>query len=208
MLPSKARRRAFVRRHTTVRTLDDLPGIRLHVGGDVMAICRLAGEELGVADAELPYWAFPWVGGLAVARYLRDHRDAVAGKRVLDVASGSGLCAIVAARLGAASCRAVDLDPLSEAAVGLNAHLNGVHVAFSGIDVAAMPVPDCDVILAGDVFYEETMALGLLGWLEEAGRRGILPAGLRHLATYRVPATRELEDDSLKEAGVYTFAQA
>jgi predicted nicotinamide N-methyase len=75
------------------------------------------------------------------------------------------------------------------------------------------------VILAGDVCYEETMALGLLGWLEAAARRGIrvligdpgrsyLPAGLQHLATYRVRATRELEDDTVKDAGVYTFARA
>jgi len=50
-----------------------------------------------------PFWAFPWAGGQALARYLLDHPALVAGTKVLDVASGSGLVAIAAARSGALS---------------------------------------------------------------------------------------------------------
>ena len=48
-------------------------------------------RETGDPDAPIPFWAFAWGGGLALASYLRDHPELVAGPRVLDIASGSGL---------------------------------------------------------------------------------------------------------------------
>ena len=181
-----------------------------------MAVCRMAGRELGQVDPPLPFWAFAWAGGLAVARYLQDKPGEVAGRRVLDIASGSGLCAIVAMQAGAASARAIDIDPLSEAAVALNARANGVRVAFRGQDLLGAPPPACDVILAGDVCYEETMAGRMVDWLRLAARRGTrvllgdpgrtyLPPGLERLATYRVLTSRELEDAEVKESAVFTL---
>lgn len=209
--------RAFVRRHTRLLPVPDLPGVRLHQAGDVMQVCRLAGAELGQKDPPLPYWAFAWAGGLAIARYLADHPDEVAGRRVLDVASGSGLCAIVALRAGAAAAQAVDIDPLSEAAVALNARANGVRIRFRREDLLDAPPPPCDVILAGDVCYEEAMAGRMLTWLGVAERRGIrvlvgdpgrayLPSDLERIADYRVRTSRELEDAELKDAAVFTIA--
>src|ERR1700752_4443451 len=57
-----------------------------------------------------PFWAFPWAGGQGLARYVLDHPEAVAGRRVLDVASGSGLVAIAAAKAGARTVLATDID--------------------------------------------------------------------------------------------------
>jgi predicted nicotinamide N-methyase len=214
--PSAAHLRAFVRRHTQLLPLGDVPGVRLHVADDVMTVCRLAGLELGQADPPLPFWAFPWAGGLAIARYLVDHPGEVAGRHVLDVASGSGLCAIVAMRLGAEEARAVDIDPLSEAAVALNARANGVRVGFVRRDILDSPPPPCDVILAGDVCYEETMAGRMLDWLGLAADRGTrvlvgdpgrtyLPPGLTRLADYQVRTSRELEEAEIKLSAVYSF---
>ena len=214
--PSPANLRAFVRRNTRLLPVPDFPEVRLYQSDDVMAIMHLAGSELGQADPALPFWAFPWAGGLAVARYLADTPAEVAGLRVLDIASGSGLCAIVAMKSGAAWAHAVDIDPLSEAAVWLNARANGVHVGFSRDDVLRDPPPECDVILAGDVCYEETMAARMLAWLGAAARAGIrvligdpgrayLPPGMERLAAYEVRTTRELEDREIKNAAVYTF---
>jgi predicted nicotinamide N-methyase len=214
--PSPAHLRAFVRRHTRLVPVPDLPGVRLQLADDVMTVCRLAGRELGQADPALPFWAFAWAGGLAIARYLVDHPDEVAGRRVVDIAAGSGLCAIVAMRSGARSAHAVDVDPLSEAAVALNARANGVRIGFSRQNPLGAPPPPCDVILAGDVCYEETMASRMLDWLRLAARRGTrvlvgdpgrtyLPPGLERLATYRVRTSRELEDAEIKESGVFAF---
>src|SRR4249919_2307916 len=151
--PSPAQLRGFVRRTTRLRPVPDLDGVRLHQADDAMAILQLAGNELGQADPPLPFWAFAWAGGLAVSRYLVDHPAEVAGKRVLDLASGSGLCAIVALRSGAEAVEAVDIDPFSEAAVALNARANGVRIGFSRRDILGEEPPACDVILAGDVCY-------------------------------------------------------
>jgi predicted nicotinamide N-methyase len=214
--PSPADLRAFVRRHTRLRPVPDVPGLRLQVADDVMRVCQLAGRELGQPDPALPFWAFPWAGGLGLARYLVDHPDEVAGRHVLDVASGSGLLAIVALQLGAASAHAVDVDPLSEAAVAVNARANGVRVGFSRHELDAGRPTGWDVVLAGDICYEATMAARMLGWLGDAATAGArvlvgdpgrryLPANLERLAAYRVRTSRELEDAEVKEAAVYTL---
>jgi predicted nicotinamide N-methyase len=214
--PSPANRRAFVRRSTRLQRVPDLPGVRLHLADDVAVASHAAAAELGQADPGLPFWAFAWVGGLGIARYLAEHPNEVAGRRVLDVGSGSGLCAIVAAQCGASSARAVDIDPLSEAAVALNARVNRVRVGFTGSDLLSAPPPSYDVILAGDVCYEQTMGSRMIEWLRIAAARGTrvlvgdpgrkyLPAGLERLATYRVRTTREIEDAAVKETSVFTI---
>jgi predicted nicotinamide N-methyase len=203
-----------VRRHTRLREVPDLPGVRLHQADDVSALYGLT--ALDIPDPSLPFWAFAWAGGLALSRFLLDHPEEVVGCRVVDVASGSGLCAIVAMRLGAASVHALDIDPFAEAAVAVNARANGVRVGFSLGDATASPPPACDVILAGDICYEEPMAAGLIDWLRAAhssGRRVLigdpgrkyLPPNLVRLAGYQVRTTREIEDSELKDAAVFTF---
>lgn len=213
---SPANLRAFVRRHTRLLPVPDLPGVRLQLADDVTVVQRLAGHEVGESDPALPYWAFAWAGGLAIARYIVDHPGEVAGRRVIDVASGSGLCAIVALQSGAVAAHAFDIDPLSEAAIALNGRANGVRIGFSRQDPLGVPPPPCDVILAGDVFYEETMASHMFDWLRLAARRGTrvlvgdpgrryLPPGLERLAVYHVRTSREIEDAETKESAVFTF---
>jgi predicted nicotinamide N-methyase len=214
---SAARLRAFVREWTRLRAVAGVPGIRLHQADDAMTTMRATGVLLGLADPPLPFWAFPWAGGLAVVARLLAHPDEVAGRSVLDLASGSGLCAIVAARAGAIDVEAVDVDPIAEAAIGLNARANGVEVRVSRRDLLDAPPPAFDVILAGDVCYEETMAARMMAWLTAAAATGTrvlvgdpgrayLPAGLAPLGTYRVATSRELERAESTFAGVFTIA--
>lgn len=204
---------------TRLQPVPDLPGVRLHLADDVAVASHLTAEELGESDPGLPFWAFAWAGGLGIARYLAEHPEEVAGRRVLDVASGSGVCAIAAARAGAGSVHAVDIDPLSEAAVALNARVNRVHVGFTRGDPLSAPPPECDVIIAGDVFYEQTMGSRMIEWLGIAAARGTRvlvgdpgrkyrPPGLQRLATYRVRTTLELEDAAVKETHVYTIPES
>ena len=122
-----------------------------------------------------PFWAYPWAGGQALARYVLDHPGIVAGRRVLDVASGSGLVAIAAARAGAASVVAGDIDPHAVAAIAINASANGVEVHARAFDLAADGPGDAEVVLAGDVFYQRELAELALRFLRaatRAGRRG------------------------------------
>jgi predicted nicotinamide N-methyase len=212
--------RAFVLRHTRVRPVPGLEEVRLHMADEVLPLWHAVQIETDDADAALPYWAFAWAGGLAIGRYLREHPEIAAGRRVFDLASGSGLCAIAAMRAGAAEATAADIDPFAAAAIELNARANGCRVSVHRRDDLDDEPPDADLILAGDCWYEATLAERVLPWLLRARDRGIeilagdpgrryLPTHeLDLLASYDVRTTTELEDMELKQARVYAMRSA
>ncbi|HLO36148.1 MAG TPA: 50S ribosomal protein L11 methyltransferase [Candidatus Deferrimicrobium sp.] len=207
--------RAFVLRHTHLRPVPGIDGIRLHLADEVLPLWHAVQVETGDPDASLPYWAFAWGGGLAIARYLADHPEAVAGRRVVDFASGSGLCAVAAMRAGASEATGFDIDAFAVASIDLNARANGVRSSAVRRDVLDEAPPDTDVILAGDCWYEAELARRVLPWLQRARDDGIdvivgdpgrryLPAGdLDELGRYEVRTTTELEDLDHKEGRVY-----
>ena len=177
-------------------------------------------KPLGVTGAPMPFWAFAWAGGLALAGWLQTNPDEVAGRTVLDFATGSGLVAIVAAQAGAANVRAVDIDPFAAAAVALNARANHVHVTCATRDLLDEPPPAVDVLLAADTWYEGPLAERVLPWLRAAaaggsrvlvgdpGRKYLPPAaeaGLVTLATYSVRTTTTLEDREIVESRVFAL---
>ncbi len=210
--------RAFVVRHTRLRPVPGLEEIQLHLADEVLPLWHAVELETGSPDPALPYWAFAWAGGLAIGRYLREHPEAVAGRRVFDLASGSGLCAIAALCAGATEATAADIDPFAAAAIQLNARANGHRVTVVHRDVLDDEPPDADVVLAGDCWYEARLAERVLPWLQRARGRGIdvvvgdpgrrhLPAAhLVELATYEVRTTTELEDLALKQGRVFALA--
>src|SRR5690606_34648747 len=114
-----------------------------------------------------PFWAFAWAGGQALARYILDNPPEVAGKRVVDFATGSGLVAIAAMKAGATSVLAADIDPYCHAAVTLNAKANDVALEFTDRDMLDAPPPPADLILAGDICYEMPLAERVMAWLRE-----------------------------------------
>lgn len=209
--------RAFVLRHTHLSWVPGLDEIRLHLADEVLPLWRAVQIETSDPDTALPYWAFAWAGGLAIGRYLRDHREAVAGRRVFDLGSGSGLCAIAARHAGAEAVTGSDIDPFAVAAIELNARANRQRVAVVGGDALDTEPPDVDVILAGDCWYDTTLAERVLPWLGRARKLGIdvligdpgrryLPTNeLVELASYEVRTTTELEDLDRKWAQVYAI---
>ena len=211
------RHRAFVLRHTRLRPVPGLEEIRLHLGDEVLPLWHATQLETRNPDAPLPYWAFAWVGGLAIGRYLRDHPEAVAGRRVFDLASGSGLCAIAALVAGASAATGSDIDGFAIAAMERNARANGRRMAIVPRDVLDEGPPDVDVILAGDCWYDAGLAARVLPWLREAqaadidvligdpGRRYLPTDELVELAAYDVQTTTELEDLARTTGRVYAL---
>jgi predicted nicotinamide N-methyase len=207
--------RAFVLRHTRLRPVPGLEELRLHLADEALPLWHAVQVATNDPDAGLPFWAFAWAGGLAIGRYLRDHPEAVAGRRVFDLGSGSGLCAIAAMRAGASAVTGADIDRFAAAAIGLNARANGHRVTVVRRDVLDEEPPDADVVLAGDSWYDAGLAERVLPWLVRARDRGIdvlvgdpgrryLPTSdLVELAAYKVRTTTELEDLQHKEARVY-----
>lgn len=204
----------FILANTALTAPPLVPEVRLHLAVEIMPLWRKTEEELQAMGMPPPYWAFAWAGGQALARYILDHPNSVRGKSVLDFGSGSGLVAIAAAKSGAASVRAADIDAYAAAAIAMNAKANRVTVSVTTDDVIGSPTP-CDLILCGDVCYEKPLAEALLTWLRERGvetllgdpGRSYLPkSSIERLALYRVQTTRELEDMELRETGVYRLA--
>lgn len=210
-------RRAFILDHTHLQPLPQMPELQLHLADAITPLWQIIAEGWGGTDAPPPFWAFAWVGGQAIARYLLDHPEEAVHRRVIDFAAGSGLCAIAAMKAGAAYALAADIDPFSAVAVALNARANGVAVAFTDCDLLDADPPETDLLLAGDVCYEQPLAGRVLSWLAVAHARGTrvligdpgrayFPRGtLAQLAEYPVPTTRELEGSAIKRAGVFTF---
>jgi predicted nicotinamide N-methyase len=206
---------AFVRSHTAIATPPLVPEIRLHLATEVTPIWQATEESLSRFGTPPPFWAFAWAGGQALARYILDHPKTVAGKDVLDVASGSGMVAIAAAKAGARRVTASDIDPYAAAAIALNATLNGVSVAVDTRDLLNRGPAGWGVVTAGDVCYEEPMASRMIALLRRIAARGRLALlgdpgraylprdGLVERARYTVPVSRELEDREAKEGVIY-----
>ncbi len=208
---------AFILANTRLQPVPHAPEISLWVADELTPIWRLTEEELGEMGVPPPFWAFAWAGGQALSRWLLDHPEEVAGKRVLDFAAGSGLVGIAAMKAGAASALCADIDPFCGAAVRLNGEANRVALTFTADDLLDAPPPEVDVICAGDVCYEKSMTERVLAWLGEAKARGVRviigdpgrtyfpKTGLEFLAEYRVPTTRELEDQEVKRSSVWAL---
>jgi predicted nicotinamide N-methyase len=215
----QARRRELVLARTRLQRPPVVPELQLHLADEIVEPWQSLERELDAGELPPPFWAFAWLGGQAVARYVLDHPDEVAGRRVLDLATGSGLCALAARLAGASSVLAADVDPFAQAAVGLNAELNGLEVDTTVEDLLTGPPPDVDVVLAGDVFYEDGMAQRFATWLHAAagagarvlvgdpGRHYLPQTGLTALTSYDVPTTRELEGVELKRVRVYALGR-
>jgi predicted nicotinamide N-methyase len=212
--------RAFIEASTAIASPPLLPELSLHLATEVTPLWEATEAWLSARGLEPPFWAFAWAGGQALARLLLDRPDLVRGAVVVDLASGSGLCAIAAARAGARRVVAVDRDPMAKAAVALNAALNGAIVEAHTEDLVGQErlppwAEGAGVVLAGDVCYDAAMTRAVMPWLRARAAEGAvvllgdpgrayLPAeGLVEIARYRVPVIDDVESEREKWGVVY-----
>ena len=209
----------FIRANTALMAPPLVPEVSLHLAVETVEIWERTEEALGEMGLPPPFWAFAWAGGQALARYCLDTPATVAGKRVLDFAAGGAVSGIAAAKAGASAVIACELDPFAIAACEANARANDAKLVTELGDLVGRD-DGWDVILAGDVFYEDEPARVIGGWLEGLAARGatvligdpgrsFLPQDkLEKLAEYTVPVTRDLEDREVRYAKVWRFRSA
>jgi predicted nicotinamide N-methyase len=222
----------IIRSGTRLAAVPLVPEIRLHQASEPIGMWQRTEEVTGQAGLDPPFWAFAWAGGRALARYLLDQPETVHGRRVIDIASGSGLVAIAAAMSGAAAVTAYDIDPLAAAAIEVNAVANGVAVCAVCADVLnadrpplphahlapdTHPAPAADVVLVADAFYERDLAAQVLRFLERSHAAGAavlagdfgrayLPRNrLLPLASYDVPGLLAMEGADTKRTTIWTL---
>lgn len=195
----------FIRRNLRLGTAPGIPEIQLYQGHAGSGLSRLS------EDGPPPYWAYGWAGGTVLARYILEHREIIAGRRVLDLGCGSGIVAIAAALAGADEVLATDNDPHALVATQLNAQVNAVAVSLVAAGRA-----DVDLILAGDVFYDKAVADVMTPYLQgcvtdgidvlvgDPGRQWLPRHNLKPLAEYVVPDFGRAKAD-LRPSAVYAF---
>jgi predicted nicotinamide N-methyase len=208
-----------IRKNTRLRPVPHVREISLYVADEAVPLWQKTEEELGEMGLPPPFWAFAWAGGQALARYILDHPQIVRGKRVLDLASGSGLVAIAAIKAGAVHAVANDIDRFALPAIALNASANGVSLEMETVDRLNPEAAHAafDVVLAGDIFYERDTAARALAFLQHVQRQGAvvlvgdpgrsyLPKDkMTVLAEYEVPVIRDLEDTEIKRTKVWAL---
>jgi predicted nicotinamide N-methyase len=205
---------AFVRAHTQVRTPILCPEILLHLSHDLDSIWESQEFWLERCGLPPPFWAVAWVGGQALARYTLDNPALFRGLSILDVGSGSGLCAIAAAKAGAEAVEAYDIDPFSREVLDINARLNDVWIESLLEGVVGIP-SRWDVVLAADLWYEQFLSERLTAWLRRIAcsgtlvllgdcRRAYFPRfGVTELKQYEVPSPTSLERSAVTATGVW-----
>jgi len=128
-------------------------------------------EETRRILEEPPYWSFCWASGLALARFIAEHRHWAEGKRVLDFGAGSGVAGIAAMKAGALEVVACDLDPIAIEACKANAELNSVTLNYSSDFFAEQD--RFDLILVADVLYDRAN-LPLLDQFLSRGKQALV----------------------------------
>ena len=210
----------FIRENTELLPSPLVPEIRLHVASDAMPLWEMTEEELEKAGLPPPFWAFAWAGGQALARYILDRPGTVRGKTVLDFGAGSGLDGIAAAMAGAASVLSADIDSFSVEAIRLNSEANDCSLLVTIEDLVGEPNRGWDIVLVGDMCYEQPLAGRIESWLRgfaiegvmvligDPGRTYLPKSGMELLATYNVETTRALEDNDVRRTNVWRLLPA
>jgi predicted nicotinamide N-methyase len=214
-LKTDEERRRFVLEQTRLTAVPLVPEIRLHTASEITPLWFATAEWLRDHEIDVPFWSVPWAGGQALARYVLDHPELVRGAKVVDFASGSGLVAIAAAVAGA-TVRAVDIDPFARAAAKLNAAANQVTIETITADLSGQGLPDVDVLLAGDVWYEREPSAIFRRWFRKLAAEGVkvvtadpgrlyVPRRVRELARYEVPTLLDIESVESRTTRVLAF---
>lgn len=209
----------FILQHTKLTTASLVPEIKLQLAVECTPLWQMTEERMQQSNLSPPFWAFAWPGGQGMARYILENPHIVAGQRVLDFASGCGLASIAAIKAGAENAVAIEIDDLALAAIQINAAHNDARVEIQkGIDFT-QPCKKVDLIIAGDVCYQQAMAATMMRWLwlnfekgvrillADPGRAYLPREGLKECARYIVPTSRDLEDSDSREVVIWELIE-
>lgn len=185
----------FITKYTRLQHLDFVPEIRLFLREDNRLHSFLKQEGIH----HYPSWAYSWVGGQALARYVLD-TNLVKDKTVIDYCSGSGIVGIAAKLAGAKQVICIDNDPLCSEAIALNAKANGVELVVSS------DIQQADIVLAGDPALQEPV----FDYLKSVGatigcpiRKPELLEGFDSLLSYEIPTFQYIDGVSQHTTHVF-----
>ncbi|XP_070351323.1 electron transfer flavoprotein beta subunit lysine methyltransferase isoform X2 [Equus asinus] len=213
--------KAFLEENTEVTNRGSLtPEIQLRL---LTPRCKFWWERADLWPHSDPYWAIYWPGGQALSRYLLDNPDVVRGKSVLDLGSGCGATAIAAKMSGASRILANDIDPIAGMAITLNCELNQLNpLPILTKNILDLEQDKWDLVVLGDMFYDEDLADGLHHWLKncfwthrtrvligDPGRPQFSGHSIQHqlrkVVEYSLPEPTRRENNGLTTSTVWDF---
>lgn len=166
---------AILSRYAPLGPVEDVPELLCHGAEDVYGLwAAYEAHWPGSGPSEAPFWALAWPAARLAARWLLEHPEAVAGKRVLEIGCGGALAAIAAAKRGAAVVYGNDVAPEALIVAESNALANGVQLELLCEDalVSLVDRGPWDVVLAADFFYEREASSGVAAALLRARQAG------------------------------------
>lgn len=209
----------FIRENLVLAAPLPVPEIRLYTATPSSGLSRLGMFCDDDCEPAPPFWAYRWGGGLVLARYILDRPQSVASKRVLDLGAGCGIVGIAAAKAGATSVLAVEIDRNAITALALNAAANHADLIALKEDLLDGPPPAVDIILVGDLYYEARTAVRATAFLDRCLDAGIeiligdpyrahLPVARLHLlADYAMPDFGDAPPTT-RRCGVFSLDRA
>ncbi|KAF3854566.1 hypothetical protein F7725_022621 [Dissostichus mawsoni] len=157
-----------------------------------------------------------------VRKFILENTE-IAGQQILDLGSGCGASAIAAKLSGAAHVVANDIDTVAAVATHMNCELNGLPppVCLTNNMIGSQP-EGFDLILLGDMFYDEALATSLHSWLDrcikthgtkvligDPGRAQFEEHGIRRLlhqlAEFELPKSVREENYGLTCSSVWCY---
>ena len=154
-----------------------------------------------------------WRGGERLVELLQSRRELVAGKRIVELGSGTGIAGLACAALGASAVVLTDLPenlPLLRRNVTRNGwvqSLCGCEVSVEKLDWNTDALPACDLVLGADVCYHQDSVKALCALVNAAIAAGstALLACERHepiaYAAYSNALRRHAVDVLLRDDG-------
>ena len=227
--PDCAALAALLDAHAFFASPELVPELRVFQAHSLVEVWTAA-EALAGATLPSPFWAYPWAGGIALARVLLDGAGAagnarvprdglpdVSGARVLDFGAGGGIASLAAAKAGAARVVASDMDPWAAATTALAAERQSLLVETQTVDLTQAPgmLDAFDCILAGDLAYERhgaaaqrelldrAHARGAVVLVADAGRTYFDETGMMELAAFTIEVPLDLEGVTERRARVF-----
>jgi predicted nicotinamide N-methyase len=209
---------AVIERETEICTHHLTPEVKLRLITENCRLFHATSEEISnLVPFTDPFWGFYWPGGQSISRFLLDNSEVVRAKKVLDFGSGCGATAIACKFSGCSSVVANDIDETAEVAAKINAKLNGVSIETSTKNLINDPSSfHFDVVVFGDVFYDEEFAHQLLPWIiklvankqtcliGDPGRHALSKKlNLKLLARYQLPESSCIENHGFKSTNVF-----
>lgn len=211
----------IISRETEITTNHLTPELKLHLITEKCRLFHSTSDQLSSHPFVDPFWGFYWPGGQAITRYILDHPNFVINKNVVDFGSGCGASTIAAKLCGSRRCVANDIDEVSAIAAQMNAKLNNVKIETETRNlIHHQEAFKFDIILFGDVFYDEDFASLLLPWIEvliksdkkciigDPGRHALSSKlELKKLASYELPPNVCIENSGFTITNVFKVAK-